>query len=111
LKTIYIGPNNAKSRDRELRSEDSDEAGRSAFAGGGGGNPEEVVAEISTAEIPMLKQRTPYETMDLDVNTDRNELHIPKRTEDTGTGSVETLKDAVPPIEHFDTANFFSDVE
>lgn len=109
LKTIYIG--SGKSKDRELRSEDSDEHGRSAFAGGGG-NAEEVVAEISTAEIPMLKQRTPYEKMDLDVNTDRNELHIvQKRPDDTGTGSVETLKDAVPPIEHFDTANFFSDVE
>ncbi len=113
IKTIYIGPNKGRSIDRELRTEDSDEVGKSAFAGGGpSGSPNEIVADITTAEIPMLGHRTPYEKMDLDVNTDRNELHIvPKKSDDTGTGSVETVKEPVPSIEHFDTAHFFSDVE
>lgn len=115
LKTIYIG-SSSKSKNHELHSEDSDEPApvRSSYVGmSGGGNPDEIVGEVSTAEIPMLSHRSPREQMDLDVHTAQNELPISgKKAEDSTAATSETLKDnAVPPLEHFDTANFFSDVE
>jgi hypothetical protein len=61
-------------------------------------------------EVPIVRQTSPREKIDLDVYSSDNELRVkPSRFEDKH--SIESHQNKVPPLENGDSANFFSDVD
>ena len=118
LKTIFFG---SKPLDRKRSESHRDDGGyderRDELTDGSEGDVPRSKRDIGGEEledsqgIPVVRHGKVKENLDLDVNSSDNELPLQPSPFENSTVDLESSKQTVPPIEHLEKENFFSDVE